>query len=117
MGGGPGPDVLDFAEEDVAAGGTDALELLQELGGTFGVLVGFVGEFAQVAVVAVEDLGGVGAEAGGGALVVAAVVGAAEGVDEFLPIGVGDALRGAIAGGDQFAGGGHGDVGGDPGAQ
>lgn len=66
---------------------------------------------------AVEAQPRAGAEHGGGAFVVAAVVTASECVDAVLPGGGFHALWGAQAGGEQFAGGGDGYLGADSGAE
>src|SRR5699024_5508191 len=80
-----GPDLLDLAQEDARAGRADAVEGLQQFRDAAGIALRLVPQPAEVTLPAVEEQCGGVIEAGRGALVVAPVPAAAEGVDTLLP--------------------------------
>jgi DNA primase len=112
-----GPDRLGLAQEDAGARGPDAGELGQERADGCGLAACLVPEPAQVPTPSLDQqLRGI-PQHGGGALVVAAVVPAAEGVHAVLPACRPHRARGAVPGFEQLAGRADRDVGGDAGAQ
>jgi hypothetical protein len=112
-----GPDHLYLAEEDVGTGRPDTGKLDEQLAEPADVAARFLVQPAQVAVPPVlAELGAV-AEHRRRALIVAAIVTAAERVDAVLPARRQHGRRGPVPGPEQLPGGGDRDSGGDPRAQ